>query len=399
MAGIEYRSITRRETESGQPYTSAPGDNLRAASIPRTGVQAPDRALSAIRCMQDIDPDDVCGIVALDGDKIIGRISLLYTQLLVDGQLQKCAVGSSFFVDQNYRGRAVGLSILLKVLSLGIPYIEAGVSAQMRMILEKFQKFKLVDQSPIFTVPLDRTGIVQMARWHLYSPENRTNGYIADKFMKVRIVGSLWFQRRRIRRAASIPIRTMGTDQALEYCRDHFDEACFRVQLPWTAARLRRAFSGDDPNHAAWLVSVGADGPWLVSLYRRERALRSGDNGQQRTLVEAHLSEIYPPPRSVANVLPLLSFALKRAENMSVHVLHIHATAPVIVEACLQSGLRSRTKRSTFIAPSGVDTAARNVLGDPDNWWCRAFSEDQLEESFTPVTTRCTASCVLTFEA
>ncbi len=394
MASIEYRLITRRDTETGQPSAPAPGADPPAASIPRSGVQASDRALSAIRCVQDIRPDEVCGIVALDGDKTVARISLVYTQILIDGRLQKCAVGSNFFVDQDYRNRAVGLSILLKALTLGVPYIEASVSGQMLKILEKFQKFKRVDQSQVFQVPVDRAGIVQMARWDLYNPKNQGSGYIADKLLKARIVGSLWRQRRSIARAASTAIRVIGADQALEYCRDHFRKARFRVQLPWTVAGLRRALSGDDPNHAAWLVNVGDDGPWLVSLYRRERVLGYDDTGQPRILLEAHLNEIYPPPCSVASVPPLLSFALKHAANMAACVLHIHATAPAIIEACEQSGLRSRTKKSIFIAPIGVDDAAHTILGDAGNWWCRAVSEDQFEESFRADATPGTASCV-----
>jgi hypothetical protein len=56
--------------------------------------------------------------------------------------------------------------------------------------------------------------------------------------------------------------------------------------------------------------------------------------------------------------------------------------------------LRSRTKKSIFIAPVGVNDAVRTILGEPGNWWCRAFSEDQFEESFLADATSGMASCV-----
>lgn len=394
MARIEYRFITRRDTETAQLSIPAPIIDSSTSSIPRAGVQASDSARAAIRCSQDILPDEVCGIVAFDDAKAVARIGLFYTQILIDGRLQKCAVGSGFFVDQNYRDRAIGLAILLKALTLGVPYIEASVSGQMFNILRKLQKFKRVDRNRVFQVPVDCAGILQMARWDLYSQNNQAASYIVDKLRKARIIGSLWRQRQRIARATSTVVQVMEADQALEYCLDHFHKACFRVQLPWTVVGLRRALSGDDPNHAAWLLKVGDGGPWLVSLYRRARVLGYDDTGQPRMLLEAHLNEIYPPPNSVSSVLPLLSFALKHAMNMTTQVMHIHAMTPAIFEACKQSGLHSRTEKSIFIAPVGVDDATRTVLSDAGNWWCRAISEDQFEESFSADASPDIASCV-----
>jgi hypothetical protein len=292
-------------------------------------------------------------------------------------------VGEDFFVLDEYRDRAVGLSLLLKALKLGLPFIESAVSGQMRKILDSWKQFVLVDASPMFQVALDRFGLLQMAKWDLYEQQS-SGGFWADKLTKLCLLHRGWRQSRRLSNAGRGMLKMFparDTTAAFDRCLMTPRAA---VQLPWNRELLESALAGSDPNRGAWLVECVDDrsGPWLVTLYRQERFLGQNPDGTTRSVREAHLNEIYPPADERAPVAALLAFAANRATEMGANVVQIHAMTPAIEQFCHGKGLRSRMKKSVYIAAEGVDAATRRLLSDPANWWCRAFNENQFEEIF-----------------
>jgi hypothetical protein len=97
---IEYRILTKRDMPAWrEKYNLLPHDAAPTSvnNIPRTGIQnaevSPD-----FDCFQVLDQDMVCAIVALEDDRLIGKLLLLYTDLLINNRLQRCAIGSGFYV-------------------------------------------------------------------------------------------------------------------------------------------------------------------------------------------------------------------------------------------------------------------------------------------------------------
>lgn len=383
---IEFRAIKRSdlgEWQRERMHASGTPSEDSQDRIPRSGLQRGAESLAGIGCVQDLDPDAVRAIAAFDGDRVVGRLNIVYTDLLVDGQrLQRCAVGADFFVLDEYRDRGVGLSIMLKALKLGLPFIESGVSGPMQKILDSWKQFVLIDASPMFQVALDRAGLVQVAKWDLYQ-DGSAKGFWSEMCSKASLLKRAWQQRRRVlhvRRDVS-PVPSEDHATAVANTLRALDAT---VQLPWNREVLQTSLAGLDPNRGAWLVQSahGPRGPWLLTLYRQERVLGRAPDGSARSIREAHLNEIFPPLHEDAPTEALLGFALDRAASMGANVLHIHALSPAIEHACRRLGLDSRMTKSIYIATTGVDAATKARLSDRASWWCRAFNENQFEEVF-----------------
>lgn len=386
---IEYRLFTRPELlkwradrEPGRLDDNDEAGNDQGLSAPRIGVQAePSRELS-LQYNHEVDDDAICAICAFDGERLVGRISILHFGLIVNDRCLRCCVGSNFMVLKDYRNSAVGLSILLKAMNLGMPYIEASVSGQMRGILEKMKQFYHVDSSPIFQVGLDSSGIVQIATWDFYKNPNNAN-ILSEQVNKLRAIAGNWFNSRKVSRFRSIGYEVIKPEDAIRILAEEYPAARFPVQLPWNRKLLERGLSGKSQDYGAWLLRIPDDSERyrLVSLYRRDRVLGQDKKGNPRILREAHLSEIYPPVRADDPVRALLEFASHKAREAGASLLHIHALSPGLESVCRNLGLNSHNSKAVFVSLQSIDPDIKATLADPDKWWCRAFNEDQFEES------------------
>ena len=110
-----------------------------------------------------------------------------------------------------------------------------------------------------------------------------------------------------------------------------------------------------------------------------------GENsdGSAKKLREIYLNEIYPPLKEDDPISALLAFSAKQAMHMEADILRVYGMTSAMKKNYTQFGLSNRAVKSVFIAPgTSINESTRKLLCDPDNWWCRAFSEDQFEESF-----------------
>ena len=383
---IEYRFITKRELVDWQEKRASVGRERADSTnerIPRSGLQRGADSLSRIDCNQDLEPDAIRAIVAFDEQRIAGRLLIVYSDLLVNGALQRFAVGEDFFVLEEYRNRAVGLSLLLKAFKLGFPFIESGVSGQMKAILDSWKQFVPVDSSPMFQVGLDRTGLVQLAKWDLYEA-HASGASRGEAWTKAALLSRHWRQQRRLARGSRERLQVFAVADAARGFERCLGSARAAVQLPWNTAVLNKALAGADPNCGAWFVEspTGSAGPWLLTLYRQERVLGQAADGTARSIKEAHLNEIYPPLDGAAPVETLLAFAFDRARAMGASVMQIHAMTPALAGACRRLGLGSRMTKSIYVAANGVYGTAAKQIADSASWWCRAFNENQFEEAF-----------------
>jgi GNAT superfamily N-acetyltransferase len=380
---IEYVTLTKVEVDRlGAACTEGEGSSVATLGIPRSGVQLGAAAISRLACHQDLEPGAVRTIAAFDDGRMIGRLHVVYTDLLIEGRrLQRCAVGEDFFVLDEYRDRAVGLTLMLKALKLGFPFIESGVSEQMGAILDSWRQFVRVDASPIYQLALDWKGQVQTAKWKFYERTSH-GGAFTEAVTKAALLRKAWQHRRCISRMGGPPPKLLSDNESKRAIERCLATPAAAVQLPWSKGLLEQALSGSDPSRRAWIVECAGDraGPRLVSIYQQERVLRQDADGKIASIREAHLNEIYPPLNDSALIAPLVTFAADRAKEMSASVLQVHAMTPALRAFCETVGLPSRMTKSIYIAPDGVDPETRRLLTEPANWWCRAFNEDQFEE-------------------
>jgi len=381
---IEYRILTKAEVDdwAGERTTGRPGADEPARGIPRAGLQRGPDWIADVACNQELEPDVVRTIAAFDDGRMIGRLHIVYTDLLLEGtRLQRCAVGEDFFVLDEYRDRAVGLSILLKALKLGLPFIESGVSGQMRKILDSWKQFALVDGSPMFQVALDWRGLGQIAKWDFYARQVPGSPW-RENLTKLSLLLAGWRQRRSIAGARRGEVQALSAADAVAAFDRCLGSAQAQVQLPWSRRLLEAAVAGSDPNRKAWLAAPAADPSErrLVSLYQQERVLGRNPDGTNKTTLEIHLNEIYPPLANPDRVGAWLAFAFARAAEMGGEVLQVHAMTPALERFCRDRGLRSRMTKSIYVAADGLDGHTRRLLANPANWWCRAFNENQFEE-------------------
>lgn len=386
---IEYRLFTKPElqqwrAEQGLEHHRSDKEavSVHDRDAPRIGVQSEPSDQLSLRYPHEIDEDAVCGICAFDGDRMIGRISILYFNLLINGRGQRCAVGSNFMVLKEYRKSAVGLSILLKAMNLGMPYFEASVSRQMRGILEKMKQFYHVDNSPVFQLGLDKSGIVQIASWDFYK-KTMAPGFLSEMLTKMQVLSGSWLHGRKLLRLGKGKYELIKPEEGINIIEAHFTVPRAAVQIPWNRDLLVDGLSGKSRDFRAWLISLPSDSERyrLVTLYRRDRVLGQDARGNPKIIREAHLNEIYPPPGDDDPVMPLLAFASRQALKAGASVLHIHALTGGVENACRQLGLGSHISKAVFVAPGDIDVEIRKSLTDPGKWWCRAFNEDQLEEA------------------
>lgn len=384
---IEYRILTKKDMPAWRKkYNLLPHDvdPTLVNNIPRAGIQnavvSPD-----FDCFQNIDPDMVCAIVALEGDRLIGKLLILYTDLLINNRLQRCAIGSGFYVLNEYRDRAVGIAIMLKALKLGVPYLEAGVSGQMRNILNSWKQFTQIDESPEFQVALDKAGLIQITKWDFYAHKYAAT-FPINQLIKIALLFRNLSNKWRLNATRYTRISAIPVNQAInQYLGRYFSSPKYPIQIPWNNALINEALAGKNPNCKAWIVedTKSNSGPWLISMYRRERHLGTTSDGTPKKLREIYLNEIYPPLDQDDPIDALLAFSLHQATTMDANILRIYALTPAMADGCRRFGLSNRASKSIFVAPgTNIDETTTKYLCDPKSWWCRAFSEDQFEESF-----------------
>ena len=236
---IEYRLFTKPELLRWRTDRGLEGQNNddaeqdpRESNAPRIGVQDEPSHQLSMQYPHEVDDNAVCGICAFDDDRLIGRISILYFDLMVHGRRRRCCVGSNFMVLKEYRNSAVGLSILLKAMNLGMPYFEASVSGPMRGILEKMKQFHHIDSSPIFQLGVDRSGIVQIATWDFYKNPSSAN-ILSEQAAKLRALTGNWLSSRRVTRSGSAGYKVIKPDDALQILEADFKVPRFPIQVPW----------------------------------------------------------------------------------------------------------------------------------------------------------------------
>lgn len=325
--------------------------------------------------------DEVVAVLALNDGELIGRITLAYSYILVAGQLYRCMVGQRLYVREDFRKKAAGVSILLKVLNLEIPYIAGSVSAAMGKIFDAWNMFHRIDSSSVYSVAMTLPTAVRLARLSIQRLHNNSGPipFYKPYFLVLREIWSKY----RIQSRNKHNLRELSKAEALDRVEKILGMVDFPVQVPWSRDVLLRAINGTDRKCFAWLITID-DGDshqiFFLCLYLRKSKVSLLRTSDIREIEIAELTEVFPPLQNEETGRSILEFIVGKAGQLNVDLLHVHATTRAMETACKKCSLESFFSKKIYITPSGLDEDIAEIVSDPKNWWCRAASEVQFDE-------------------
>jgi hypothetical protein len=92
------------------------------------------KALCGNPCARDEDPACILGLI---DNKVVGRMDMFPSEMLINGDKHRLLFGSHLFVDEPARPTGIGLAILLRFQSLNHTVAVCGVSQMIKPIYEK----------------------------------------------------------------------------------------------------------------------------------------------------------------------------------------------------------------------------------------------------------------------
>ena len=329
---------------------------------------------------RDFSDDMPCAILALDDGRLVGRVLLTHFYLYVDGRMVRSMATQRLWVLPDYRKKAIGIALVLRAVRLGVPCLLAGVSRQMREVLDSWKSFARIDSSPIFPVALTWKGLWRKAKADHWQQARNDVGK-DTRANKLAVVARCLRQSFIIARGARVSI--VRPDDAIAGL-DALLRPLYQVQVPWRRTLLEDALAGRLSNCFAWIVerrSAVLGQRHLLRLSLRPLESGGGDAAGSR---RADLTEIYPPPADHVAACDLVSFAFHRARQLGAEAMYVYALTLPLQEYCRAQGLTPDECKTVFIAAVGVDDAVAKQLRDHEGWWCRGVDETELEEAWNP---------------
>lgn len=326
--------------------------------------------------------DDVVAFVALDGDAIVGKIGVHYTDLAVRGRLERCLIAADLFVQESHRNQAVGMMLLLAVLKAKQPFLAASVSGVAAAIYNRLPQFHRVDSSPVYMLGLRLPGVARLAR--LTAQAEQARGQRVSRARELTLFGSKLLSTRRLTTRSLGNLRVLNAEEAATRLDEVASKAESAVQIPWSRQELQAALGGHSSRHQAWVVEPSGDPgtPRLVNMYLWESDVGLWSGSDVRTVTVAGLTEVYPPVGDDRVATDIMALAAKRAREMGAMIFFVFAMTESLAQACQSEGLEHTFEKSIYICPNGAGEALARDLTDPEKWWCRARSEQQFVESY-----------------
>jgi GNAT superfamily N-acetyltransferase len=371
MDDIDYLILNRREAEQWQ--LEHPADDAVPLSNLHPG------------CWMQYDEDDPVAILALDNNRIVGRIILRYSDILVNGSIKRFMVGGGLFVLEEYRNRAIGVKILGKILKLDIPYLASGLSGSMAGIVENWRSFHKIDNSPVYGVGLSFFGSLRLGRLDL--TRRHDQGQRIRLPRAILILARQWFTRLRLRATAS-GFSALVPEEAIAKLEEVLTSWRAEVQVPWARKRLVDALrSADVSQYHAWVVRQKAEPTrqaYFVSLYLQTINASVMSTRDIRPLTTARLIEIFPPVADREVARKLLAFVYRRARKLGADILFCFAMTSALRDACEALQMDNLFSKSVYVGLNRVDDELQRLIINADAWWCRAENEEQFSEAFHP---------------
>jgi len=371
---IAYSYLTKRQLIDGNYSRVVDDKDPYAGSQPHV--------------IRDHSEDQIIGVIAEDQNRLVGRLFLSYTEILVGDQLIRCAVGNNLYVKEKYRQKAVGIKLLWKAMELGFPYVAASTSADATPVFAVSKKFHLIDNSPIFSCGLNLGGYVRTARLLLQQHSEQQPDI--SMFRQFQVVASKVLAGGRLQRDNLRAITKLKVSEAQDLLpslagfRDH------QVYLPWNKEVLINALSHKNDNVRAWIVTHTKNNVarnYLLTIYLVSREWSAFRTSDIKKMKIARVTEIFPSTSDTGVAQDLITFAAQQAREMDATILEVSANIDSLRKACSNLKFENFNQKKIWIAPGRAKGELIEKLCSPAAWWCRARNEDQFEETYQPIDT------------
>ena len=341
---------------------------------------------SALYGIRDHSGDEIVGVIAEDNDRLVGRLLLSYTDILVDGKLIRCAVGSNLYVTESFRRKAVGIKLLWKFMERDIPYIAASTSADASRLFSASRQFHLIDNSPIFTCGLRLDGSIRTARLALQRDEKVDPGISMSR--QIQVVTSKVLRGWRLKYSDSRAITELTPKETEAFLPKLVDLRNLPVYLPWNKSVLLEAINRVTGSPRAWMITHSKSNVaqnYLLTLYLTTKEWSLFRTKDIREVKVARLTEIFPPVSDAETGEDLITFAAQKARHMGAAILEVPANTEALKHACGKLDFENFSRKTIWFAPGNAKGGEIDKMCDPAAWWCRGMNEDQFEETYQPV--------------
>lgn len=326
------------------------------------------------------EDDDLVAIIATENNKIIGMISLGYSDVFVNGEIKRFLISGGFYVLEEYRNQSIGIRILGKILKLDMPYIASGLSGAMNGILDNWRNFHKIDGSSVFGVGTSFFGTVRLGRLALNTQfEQKKSITPLQVFLTL---AKQWLIQLRL---LNSPVSALSHEEAVRRLEEVLSSWQAKIQIPWNRKKLSDSLQNQQlGNDHSWIVShnfSGTEKLYLVSINLRKVETSVMNTKDIRVLTTARLLEIFPPVEDEQAARDIIAFAYVKAKKLKADILFCFAMTVSLNEFCNKMDMHHGFDKSIYVGLNRVETDYHRMLIDADSWWCRAENEDQFEES------------------
>lgn len=327
------------------------------------------------------DPEQLVGIGAWDGERMVGRNLFFHCPIAVTGSYVECVVTNNLFVAPLYRPKGIGTYLKMYVLKLGYPQISSGVSPSMQKVYDAWSAYRRIDAAKTYSVAADAFGVLRVAR--IAAERNDTGNDGARDGSVARGAFERTRASLRLMLNARQPVRVLDPDAAIGALDTVLLSARRPIQVPWNRLVLRDALRGRHGRMSAWIIELPGGRLQFVSAYRKDRQVRT-IGSRQTMMTELLFNEAWPPAEDDEVALACIAFVLRQARQLGASVVQVDAMTPALARICEKFGFDCFYRKRVYIAPNTRDVDLAAILSDPSNWWCRGINENEFEEIALP---------------
>ena len=323
---------------------------------------------------------DLIAILALSDGIVAGRMFMTYGHISTPEKKIRVALGQAFYTKPEFRGRGIGTVLTSKYFEITSPKLRSGTSNQGLRVLKKFPH-SFIDQSPIYQMPVGSKGILREWRNRM----GRISKPKQDLFHPIRVLNKTRKTRATaIKKSSTSDFVILKSDMAISTTTELMKVRYRHFQVPWDKSSMTKAASGDVSKFRLVVFEKTVENvktAHFVTIYKKVEHVRVPGTSRQLDLLNGLVNEIYPPPETLETAIEILGILTTKSKDWGFDNLAFCAMTPILVDACQSMGLNTyHCKRVGFEPGEMEDTMAKSIVLE-ENWWCRAVTEDFVEEA------------------
>lgn len=356
---VHFHLLTRADLKAGNASARWSDPELIASIAPQN--------LNTILANPCAGGDaEVAQILAVKGDRIIGRIDVLPTLIQIDQQQTQIFWGSNLYVPPEFRGTLTGVLLIMKAQSV---HHTVGASGPSQAALPIYQKLKWADRplNRYISILRSRSVVERYAGTGLHS---KAAALLADAGLALH------------RGLLLAPLRAMTTSgltvDRVEKMPDRLDPKLTaprgQVSMVRSAAFLNwwlaHSFRHDSRNANDLCLIRDRDGNELGYFINKIRFHESATHRKFRNLLLGSLQDwmIFDPAR--LNVKQIIQLAIRQLQRRGVDAIEVCSDDPSISKLLKLSGfLRVGAMHMVIRWTPKSPLASSDSTADIAKWW------------------------------